>query len=195
MTKQEFLFKLRRELSGLPKKDIEERIEFYNEMIDDRMEEGLTEEEAVFGVGNVEDIVSQLTTDKSPKETKKSRRGLSVAEIVFLVLGSPIWLSLLIAVFSAFLSLYVSWWSVIASLWSVFLSFVACFIGGVLACVVFTVGGNGALGLAMLAVGFLCAGVSVFMFYGCKAATKGTLILTKKMAIWTKICFIKKEVA
>lgn len=47
MNKQEFLVKLRKGLSGLPKEDIEERLTFYSEMIDDRMEEGLSEEEAV----------------------------------------------------------------------------------------------------------------------------------------------------
>jgi len=36
-------------------------------------------------------------------------------------------------------------------------------------------------------------GLSIFLFYGCKAATAGTLILTKKMALWTKNIFIKKE--
>ena len=39
MTKQEFLAELRRGLSGLPQNDIEERLNFYSEMIDDRMEE------------------------------------------------------------------------------------------------------------------------------------------------------------
>ena len=47
MNKQEFLVQLRNALSGLPKDDIEERIEFYSEMIEDRIEEGLSEEEAI----------------------------------------------------------------------------------------------------------------------------------------------------
>ena len=47
MNKQEFLDELRKGLCGLPSEDIEERINFYSEMIDDRMEEGLTEEESV----------------------------------------------------------------------------------------------------------------------------------------------------
>ncbi len=42
MTKQEFIAELRKGLSGLPKKELEERLTFYSEMIDDRMEEGLT---------------------------------------------------------------------------------------------------------------------------------------------------------
>ena len=39
MNKQEFLAELRKRLSGLPQADIEERIVFYSEMIDDRTEE------------------------------------------------------------------------------------------------------------------------------------------------------------
>ena len=47
MNKQEFLSQLRKGLAGLPQNDIEERLAFYGEMIDDRIEEGLSEEEAV----------------------------------------------------------------------------------------------------------------------------------------------------
>ena len=199
MGKQEFLVQLREGLSGLPQEDIEERLTFYSEMIDDRMEEGFTEEEAVVAVGSAQEIAAQVVAEipfaKIAKERIKSRRPLRVGEIVLLALGSPIWLSLGIAVFAVILSLYISLWAVIISLWAVFASFAACSIGGVMACAVFTVGGNGASGLAMLAAGIVCAGLAIFMFYGCKAVTGGTLILTKKMAIWVKNCFIKKEEA
>ena len=198
MGKQEFLVQLRKGLSGLPQEDIEERLTFYGEMIDDRMEEGITEEEAVSAVGTVDEIVTQVVAEtplvKIAKERIKSKRRWSAGEIVLLALGSPIWLSLAIAAFAVILSLYISLWAVIISLWSVFVSLAACSIGGVLTCVVFAVGGNGASGVAMLAVGIVCTGLAIFMFYGCKAATKGTLILTKKTAIWTKNRFIKKEV-
>ncbi len=199
MSKQEFLAQLRKGLSGLPQDDIEERLIFYSEMIEDRKEEGLSEEEAVSAVGTVDEIVTQVVAEtpfaKIAKERIKSKRRLSAGEIVLLALGSPVWLSLGIAAFAVILSLYISLWAVIISLWAVFASFAACSIGGVLACVVFIVDGNGASGLAMLSAGIVCAGLAIFMFYGCKAATKGTLILTRKIAIWTKNCFIKKEVA
>ncbi len=199
MSKQEFLAQLRKGLSGLPQDDIEERLTFYSEMIEDQMEDDVSEEEAVSAIGSVDDIVAQVVAEtplvKIAKERIKSKRRLSAGEIVLLALGSPIWLSLGIAAFAVILSLYISLWAVIISLWSVFVSLAACSIGGVLACVIFAVGGNGASGVAMLAAGIVCAGLAIFMFYGCKAATKGTLILTKKIAIWTKNCFIKKEVA
>lgn len=39
MNKQEFLGALRRGLLGLPEEDIENSVEFYSEMIDDRIDE------------------------------------------------------------------------------------------------------------------------------------------------------------
>ena len=199
MSKQEFLAWLRKGLSGLPQNDIEERLAFYSEMIEDQMEDGVSEEEAVSAIGSVDEIVAQVVAEtplmKIAKERIKSKRRLSTGEIVLLTLGSPIWLSLGIAAFAVILSLYISLWAVIISLWSVFASFVGCSIGGVLACVIFAVGDNGVSGLAMLAAGIVCAGLAIFVFYGCKAATKGTLILTNKKLIWIKNCFKGKEVA
>ncbi len=199
MSKQEFLTQLRKGLSGLPQGDIEERLAFYSEMIDDQMEEGLSEEEAVSAVGAVDEIVKQAVAEtplaKIAKERIKSKRRISAGEIVLLVLGSPIWLSLVIAAFAVILSLYISLWAVIVSLWAVFVSLAAGFIGGVLSCIIFAIGGNVASGIAMLAAGIVCAGLSILMFYGCKVVTKGILLLTKKMAIWIKNCFIKKEKA
>ena len=199
MNKQEFFEQLRKGLSGLPKDDIEERLTFYKEMIEDRIEDGLSEEDAVSAVGEVNEIISQIAADipltKIAKERIKIKRRLSAGEIVLLVLGSPIWLSLGIAAFAIILSLYISLWAIIISLWAVFGSLVGCAFGGVLGCAVLVAGGNGASGVAMVSAGIICAGLSIFMFYGCKAATKGNLILIKKIVIWIKNCFIKKEEA
>ena len=63
MNKQEFLTDLRNALSGLPRREIEERVTFYSEMIDDRMEEGMSEEEAVAGTGTVEEVRTQIVAD------------------------------------------------------------------------------------------------------------------------------------
>ena len=120
---------------------------------------------------------------------------MRAGEIVLLALGSQIWLSLLIAVFAVIFSIYALLWSVVISLWAVFGSLIGCAFGGVVAGIVIACSGNALSGIAMLAASIVCAGLSIFMFYGCKAVTDGTLILTKQMAIWTKNCFIKKEVA
>lgn len=199
MNKQQFISSLRKKLSGLPSSEVEERLEFYSEIIDDKVEEGLSEEKAVLEIGSVDDIAEQITGEipllKIAGEKIKPKKRLGALEIVLLVLGSPIWLSLLIAAFSVFFSLWVVLWSVVISFWSVFVSFAACALGCMAACPILIIGGNNPTGIIMLAGGLLCAGLSVFAFYGCKAATKGALTLTKKIAIWIKKCFIKKEEA
>ena len=197
MNKQDFIASLRASLSGLPKQDVEDRLNFYSEMIDDRIEEGLTEQEAVLAIGSVTTVSSQIIADiplsKIAKEKIKPKRGLRAWEILLLALGSPIWLSLLIAAFAVVFSLYVSVWSVIISLWAVFASLVACAAGVIIAGIVFIVVGHALTGVCMIGAALVCAGLSIFSFFGCKAATKGLLWLTKKLALGIKKCFVKKE--
>lgn len=195
MDKREFLGQLREGLSGLPPKDIEERLTFYSEMIEDGMEEGLSEAEAVAAVGSVQEIVAQVLADTPPVKAVKagSKRRLKAWEIVLLVLGSPIWLSLGIAVFAVILSLYISLWAVVIALWAVFGALVGCAVGGVASGVGFVYSGNTLPGIAMLGAALVCAGFAIFMFLGCKAATKGALLLAKKMVLGVKKCFRKKE--
>lgn len=199
MNKQEFLIHLRKGLYGLPQEDIEERLTFYSEMIEDRIEEGYSEDKAVSAVGSVDEIVSQIVSDlsltKIAKERIRPKRRMKAWELVLLALGSPIWLSLLIAVLAVILSLYVVLWSVMISLWAVFGAIIGCALGGVAAGIVFICIGNALTGIAVIGAGIVCAGLSIFMLYGCKAATKGILMLTKRIAVWIKSCFIKKEEA
>lgn len=199
MSKQEFLAQLRKGLSGLPQDDIEERLTFYSEMIDDRMEEGFSEEDAVCEIGNVDEIISQIISDTSfaklVKEKIRPKRTLRAWEIVLLALGSPIWLSLLFAAFAVVLSVYTVLWAVLISLWAVEASLSISALGGVAAGTVFAFNGNVLVGVAQIGAGIICAGLSIFLFCGCEAATKGILLLTKKIALGIKNCFIKKEEA
>lgn len=194
MLKQEFLDRLRAQLSGLPQRDVDERLAFYSEMIDDRIEDGLSEEEAVFGVGRVEEVASQIIADvpllRLAKEKIKPNRRLRAWEIILLAIGSPIWLSLLISAVAVMISLYAVLWSVIISLWSVFVSMIACALAGVAAGIGFAYFVDPLAGVATLGAGIVCAGLSIFLFFGCLAATKGCVLLTKKIA-----CGIKKRVA
>jgi len=197
MDKQEFLAKLRKALFGLPQDDIEERLTFYSEMIDDRMEEGLSEEEAVSAAGSVNEIAVQAVSDipfaKIAKERIKPKRHLKTWEIVILALSSPIWFSLGIAAASVIFALYVSFWAVIVSLWAVFASLAAYTIFSVPVYFICSTGSSGASSLAVISAGIVCAGLSIFMFFGCRESTKVILRLTKKITIMIKNCFIKKE--
>lgn len=196
MNKTEFLLQLRKGLSGLPENDIEERITFYSEMIDDRIEDGISEENAVNEIGEVKNIVSQIIADipltKLVKEKITPKNRLKAWEIVLLALGCPIWLSLIIAALAVIVSLYAVLWSVIVALWAVFVALAAAGLSAVIAGFGFAVSGNALAGIAIIGTGAFCLGVCIFMFFGCKTATKGILIFTKKIAIWVKNCFMKK---
>lgn len=192
MDKQTFLAQLRKSLSGLPERDIEERLTFYSEMIDDRMEEGLSEEEAVAAAGSAQEIAAQILADTPIKEKRNAGKRPKGWEITLLALGSPIWLSLGIAVFAVILSVYVTLWAVLISLWAAFASLAACAVCGIVAGIVFCMGSDRLTGACVIAAGLICAGLSIFLFFGCRAATKGLLILTKKMATWTRSRFIRK---
>ena len=197
MLKNEFLTRLRAGLKGLPQEDIEQWISFYGEIIDDRMEEGLSEGEAVAAVGSVQEIADQVIREipikKIAKEKVKSTGRLNAWQVVLLVLGSPVWLSLGIAMLAVIFSVYVSLWAVIVSLWSVFASLAACAVGVFGAGVVFSCIGKVTPGLAMNAAGLMLAGLSVFVFFGCKLAAKGAFWLTKKIAVGVKNCLMGKR--
>lgn len=197
MSKQEFLAELRKALSGLPQGDIEDRLTFYSEMIDDRMEEGLAEGDAVSEIGTVDEVAAQIVGEipltKLVKERVRPKRALRVWEIVLLALGSPLWLSLLAALLSVTFAGYLVVWSVIFCLWAMEAALMGFAFYGAVAAVIHVVQGNGFIGLAALGAGTFCAGLSIFLLFGCKEATKGILLLTKKVALGVKSLFIRKE--
>ena len=199
MTKTEFISELRSKLSGLPKKEIEERLNFYSEIIDDQMEEGISEQDAVLSIGNVEEIAEQIVSDtplsKIIKESAAQKRHFKVWEIVLLVLGSPVWLSLLIAALAVIFSVYVSLWAVIISFWSVFISVTATGFGGVLGGIILILFGKQISGIALIGASVVCAGISIFIFMGCRFTTKLIIHLTRKLLLKIKNFFIKKEMA
>lgn len=195
MTKQEFLAALQDGLQGLPQSDIDERVSFYAEMIDDRVEDGLSEEEAAAAIGSAEAIAAQIIADTPIAKLvkhKMAHRRLSTFEVVLIAFGFPIWFSLLVAAVAVVFSLYVTLWAVIVSLWSVFAALVGsafgCLVGGIL----FLCMGKTFSGLATIAAALVCAGLSIFAFYGCKAASKGVVLLTKKLGVAIKRACMRK---
>ena len=199
MTKLQFLLALNDKLSGLPRDEVDERLNFYSEMIEDRIEEGLSEADAVAAVGSVDEIAEQITAEiplvKIVTEKVKRKGKLESWQIVLLVVGAIVWIPLLIAAGSVVFSLYVSLWSVIISLWAGFVSVVASAIAAAVFGLVLVMCGNAQIGFAAIAAAMVCAGVSIFFLLGCKAATKGASWLTKKMALIIKKAFTGKEVA
>lgn len=197
MTKKEFLSKLDSNLAGLPRADIEERLAFFSEMIDDSVDEGMTEDEAVARIGSVDKVIEQILADtplsKLVKEKIRPKRRLATWEIVLLAAGSPLWLVLAAAALVILLSIYIVIWSVIVSLWSVFASFAACAAAFVAVAPGLFIAGRALDGTLLISASLVLAGLSVFAFYGCKKATDGATWLTKKTALLIKKPFCRKD--
>ena len=197
MNKQQFLENLKNALGNLPEEDINQSLDFYSEMIDDRIEDGLSQEAAVSEIGDVNKIAAQIISEiplsKIIKKKASPKRKLSVFEIVLLILGAPIWASLLIAAVSVLFAFYAVMWSMVVTLWAVEVSLMAVAFSGVVAPIVFIIRGYTLPALAVFGAGLFSIGLSIFMFFGCTAATKGMAMLTKKIVLWIKMLFVKKE--
>ena len=185
MKKNEFLEELKTQLWAMPEADKERSADYYAEMIDDRMEEGLSEEEAVAAIGDLDEIVKQILNESprppaTVKKEHKQQRGLETWMIVLLVLGSPVWIPLVASAAGTVISIYVSLWSVVITLYAVTLALALAAIGCILGSF-FMIGG---FPEAMVAWGaaLLCAGLGILFFLLSNLAAKGMVKLTR--LIW-----------
>ena len=197
MTKLDFLLQLHSKLEKLPQDELEEQLNFYSEMIDDRMEEGLSEEDAIAAIGTVDELAAQILADTpiiSIIKANAKAKKLRAWEIVLLILGSPLWLSLLISGSAVIVCLYISLWAIVISLWASFVSIIICAFATAVLAFFFLINQNTITGIVSISGCLVCAGLSVFLFFGCKAATKGTALLAKKCILGFKNRFAKKEV-
>ena len=185
MNKQEFLDKLKSELERQSISNIENMIEFYDEMICDRMEDGMSEEEAVDSLESIDEIVHEAVLDKSvpvlvKERVKKSREkakrnGLEWLWIVLAIVGFPVWLPIAIALMAVIFTLFVVFWVVIFTLFIILLalgiSAVACVFGGFI-----LLFGRLSLpsAIAALGVGCLLAGICVLVWKPCVALVKNS---------------------
>lgn len=193
MTKNEFLTELRAALEGLPEEDVAKSLEYYSEMIDDRIEDGLTEEEAVADLGSIDEIRAQIVKDtpitKIIKEKIKPKRTLSGLEITLLIVGFPIWFPLLASVAATLFSIWVSLWAVVISFYAVEAAFMASAVGGIIAAVVMLTVGNSLSGLFLLGCSLASVGLGILWIFVCKYSTKGLVWLT---GAFVKSLFMKK---
>ena len=122
MTQDSFLKELREALSGLPEEDIRESLAYYREIIEDKTEAGMSEAEAVSSLGSpisvAHTIMMEMPLPKILKSKYKKKTGWRAWELLLLILGSPIWLSLLIAAFAVAISLYAVLWTIAIALWA-----------------------------------------------------------------------------
>ena len=198
MTKPEFLRRLESGLSQLTEGERRRQLEYYEEMLDDCMENGMSEEQAAESLGDpaavAREILQEMPLAMLMGTRVRPRNGWSALSIALLALGFPLWFPLLASFVAIGLSLYLVAWSVMVSLFaSVFavgVAGLALLLGLTLSLPIIP-----SVGIALLGAGLLCTGLSVLGFFGVLALGKGLIKLTAAVAWWVKSWFIRKEVA
>ena len=198
MTKLQFLYELDDKLSGLPEEDRERSIEYYSEIIDDRIEEGLSEEEAVKALGSVDYIASQTISEiplpRLIKERFKVKRSLRVWEIIllafgFLIIGIPI----IAALFSIAVTLIASIFAVAVSFIAIPVALLGTGVGGIIAFFPIVFSGDVGIAFFILGCSILALGLSVPFFYIAKYAMKLAVLTVKGIVLLIKKSFVRRK--
>lgn len=183
MRKEEFLDKLKGNLWAMPEADVRNSLEYYSEMIDDRMEDGLTEEEAVAAIGDLDEIVSQILGETPrppatvrPKQQQKPDHTKTWL-IILLIVGSPVWIPLAASAVATVLSVYVSLWSVVFVLYIVAVAVGAAALGCLIG--IFFMLGRPVTAAVTLGAALVCAGIGILLFLLANLSAKGMVALTK----------------
>ena len=115
MTKADFLQLLERALSQLSDEERRANLEYYSELLDDMMEEGMSETEATAKLGSpnqiARHILQEMPLSKLVSTRMKPKSGWTPLAIVLAVVGSPVWVPLLLMCAAGVFALFVSIWA------------------------------------------------------------------------------------
>ncbi len=194
MNRIEFLRELSERIGSMPQKEQEEVLSFYSEMISERMEDGMTEEQAVEALGSVDEIAQSAMMDMPLatiiKEKVRPKHKLRVWEILLIVIGSPLWLSLALAALAVLLAVYIVLWTLVLVLWVVVIALGVCAVAGLPASVMAFVHSSAPMGLALLGASMILAALCIFFSVLSAMASKGASRLSVLIIKAIKKCFI-----
>lgn len=194
MNKSEFLDSLRAGLGQLPAAEREQNIAYYEELFSDMLEEGMSEGESAAHLGDPEQIAREILAEQPLPLLVKSRvrpsGGWTALSITLIVLGSPVWLPLLIAAGAVILSVFVVIWALILSVLAVALAVGVSAVAMVLAAIF---GYLKISSLLMLGLVLICIGLCLLT--GLLAVALGRAAVRGGKWLWRQIkkLFIKKE--
>lgn len=100
MNKRQFLASLDKKLSKLNNEERRRQLDYYEEMINDRIDEGLSEEAAVERMGTVQGVAAKILSEATPEQMAKKKK-IGVLGWIGIALGA------LILTVAALVALYV----------------------------------------------------------------------------------------
>lgn len=201
MNRVELLEKMTHQLRRFSEEEVKRLVTFYDEMVQDRMEDGMTEEEAVASIGKIEDAVEAAMYDVSLPTLMKTRVRESremapnrVLWMVLVILGFPIWFPLIMAFAVVILTIYLSIWITIASLFLVEISLAAAGTLGLFAGFMNIFVVSVPSGLFLTGMSLVCCALALLFFKPLLFLTRQLASATVSIARKVKSLFIRKEV-
>lgn len=196
MNKQSYLEQIRRLLQRLPEEDRERSLAFYAESIEDRMEDGMSEEAAVAAMESPEKAAETILMDMPIPKLVKARvkeRRMGAAEILLLALGFPLWFPLLLTVLILGLTAYLLVWALVlalgAAVLALGLSAAALLVAGVYSIIKAVI----SLGVLNFGAALVLTGLTVLLGFVLVWAGKLAVRLGKWMVRGLKALLIRKE--
>lgn len=166
MKKAEFVELLRQELAVLPQGELDKHLNYFEELINDMMDDGMSEEEATARLGDPSQAAKQIleSMPNPPKPTFRPEKA-NVKKVSFwmalgLILSSPLWITLLAVGVAVIVTVVVVVLAVLAAVCAVVLALIVGGIGMIVASFL-TVGTSAATGAVMVGVGLLCVGLGI----------------------------------
>lgn len=177
MTKELWLKILEDALKKMPKNERSKVVEFYTEMIEDKIEGGAVEGAVVDSLGNPHDVAEKILAENGIKiEESEKEQPVEIKQSEPKKKGVPVWLACIsgivvvpvgIALIAAWFSVYVSFMatffalavSVVACVVAIFASLIMAFTGFVpsgVALVGATIAVTGVVMLLAVAFGYVC---------------------------------------
>ena len=196
MKKEEFLTCVADGLVGLPQEDIDRWLDYYREMLDDRIEDGIPEESAVAMMGTPAEVANRIIAETPLPRLIKARvepvRHKPAWVIILLVLGAPLWLTLLITALAVVFAVYVTLWSVMLSLFAAGIGLLGGCLGGVAGFFVLLFTGSPAQAWLLLGGALVCGGAGVLLCLSLGSLTRGILKGGKAILTGIKSLFVGK---
>ncbi|MFR7798818.1 MAG: DUF1700 domain-containing protein [Collinsella sp.] len=185
MTRDEFLGRLGELLACLPAEQVEETKAFYAEAIADRMEDGMSEEEAVAAMGTPGEVAEATLDDLPavPRAIARTRRRSTALLWVLTIVGSPVWVPLLAAFAAVAVTVYICIWVLALCVWIVAAALGGVGVVGLLLAVSGVTIGHFPYALASAGVGLGLVGVALFVGAGAWAASKQ---IARLSALWAR---------
>lgn len=112
MNKAEFLKSLDSDLMKMNAAEKKKYIIYYDEIISDYVENGMTEVEAVNKIGSPAKIAKELIEDHDSVKLNLPTTGSRLLNITLTIIGFPLWGSVLLGIALFVLSIYITIWCV-----------------------------------------------------------------------------------